>query len=279
MAREESQSRSIDSSGSRSSRQQTADGSDASEAVKNRWINACFHQYSQGTCTRATCPYLHDLTAKEVELFIAWKAKREHVLFDTDTSGSQKVTDSSLSSSTVKSAEGAALNQHTEEGAASECVKPDWPTKAGGAVGAKGLPHPDPSLPMPSKGSAQHEEGRCKPCAYVSSAVGCSAAETCRFCHYAHTEGTKRTKLRPCKGKRDRYRKLVGRISQQIEIDPDGFNPELHMPPSMESNEVLKAKLLTRMARRAEQVRAERALQAANQTDAASSVSNTKMSL
>jgi len=38
----------------------------------------------------------------------------------------------------------------------------------------------------PSVGSAQHEDGLCKPCHYLSSKKGCPHGRHCRFCHYRH---------------------------------------------------------------------------------------------
>merc|ERR1719277_898297 len=78
----------------------------------------------------------------------------------------------------------------------------------------------------------------------------------CSFCHFPHKRGRRKNKLRPCKGKRDRYRKLVSRLTTQIAADPDSFNLEtVELPPSIASNEVVKSKLMTKMQLHAEQAR------------------------
>jgi len=42
-----------------------------------------------------------------------------------------------------------------------------------------------------------HNAGRCKPCKYFNSKVGCGSGRACRFCHLSHR---RRTQTRPCKG-------------------------------------------------------------------------------
>lgn len=59
-----------------------------------------------------------------------------------------------------------------------------------------------------SQGSVGHELGTCKPCLFVHSKVGCQNGAECTFCHMQHTRNSK---PRPCKGKRDRYKKLIAR--------------------------------------------------------------------
>jgi len=38
----------------------------------------------------------------------------------------------------------------------------------------------------PSVGSAQHGDGKCKPCHYIQSKSGCPDGGQCGFCHYKH---------------------------------------------------------------------------------------------
>lgn len=68
-----------------------------------------------------------------------------------------------------------------------------------------------------SLGSAKHEDA-CKPCLFVHSKVGCFHGVLCRFCHFKHVRGSK---PRPCKGKRNRYKNLIGRMEIQRD-DPEG---------------------------------------------------------
>jgi len=56
-----------------------------------------------------------------------------------------------------------------------------------------------------SVGSTDHDTN-CKPCLFVFTKVGCQNGLTCTFCHFKHKRGCR---PRPCKGKRNRYRKLM----------------------------------------------------------------------
>lgn len=62
---------------------------------------------------------------------------------------------------------------------------------------------------IPSVGSARHDQGACKPCLFVHTEVGCQNGTLCEFCHLPHK---RKSKPRPCKGKRDRYRRLLMRM-------------------------------------------------------------------
>ena len=42
------------------------------------------------------------------------------------------------------------------------------------------------SSTLPSKGAAGHTQGKCKPCSYVTSKIGCAQGKNCRFCHFRH---------------------------------------------------------------------------------------------
>jgi len=62
-----------------------------------------------------------------------------------------------------------------------------------------------------SAGSALHDTG-CKPCLFVNTVLGCQNGADCEYCHLQHSRGTRN---RPGKGKRDRYRKLIARITSE----------------------------------------------------------------
>jgi len=98
-----------------------------------------------------------------------------------------------------------------------------------------------------SLGSALHEEGTCRPCAFVRSDVGCRAKESCRFCHYEHV--ITRQRLRPCKGKRIRIHKLLERLKYEVDEYIASGRPmfglsdhlsSLELPPMVQTNETLK---------------------------------------
>jgi len=55
-------------------------------------------------------------------------------------------------------------------------------------------------------------------------------------------------KCRPCKGKRNRYKKLVKKLEAQILDNPESFNLEpMSLPPSLQRNDKQREKLMQRM--------------------------------
>jgi len=71
-----------------------------------------------------------------------------------------------------------------------------------------------------SLGSADHEINTCKPCLFMNQEGGCHNGSSCVFCHYTHN---RKTKPRLCKGKRDRYNKLILRHQVMCGVaQPDG---------------------------------------------------------
>lgn len=128
----------------------------------------------------------------------------------------------------------------------------DFATSSGQApqVGEDGQPE--------SVGSALHAEGKCKPCAFHQTTSGCAMGLDCRFCHLEHKSSGK-VRLRPCKGKRMRTKRMFDRLTTQIRKDPEGFDPEaIHLPPSIEHNSVVKGRLIGRLQEYADQARAGR---------------------
>jgi len=59
-----------------------------------------------------------------------------------------------------------------------------------------------------------------------------------------------RESRRPCKAKRDRYRKLVRRLEIQILASPDLFDVDkIDLPPSLQANDKQRHKLMQRLLR------------------------------
>mmetsp|Transcript_128490 Transcript_128490/g.411842 ORF Transcript_128490/g.411842 Transcript_128490/m.411842 type:complete len:240 (-) Transcript_128490:277-996(-) len=59
---------------------------------------------------------------------------------------------------------------------------------------------------LASIGSSKHGEGVCKQCLFHLRPGGCLRGELCEFCHIQHSGGARR---RPCKAKRQRYKKII----------------------------------------------------------------------
>lgn len=68
------------------------------------------------------------------------------------------------------------------------------------------------NMEPPSTGSKDHGQGTCKPCLFVRTTIGCANGPACSFCHFTHKRHEGR---RPCKNKRERYRKIVARQEQE----------------------------------------------------------------
>lgn len=80
-----------------------------------------------------------------------------------------------------------------------------------------------------SVGSQLHDAGQCRPCLFVHTQVGCQNGIACDFCHFHHR---RKDKPRPCKGKRDRHKKLVGRMQAMMELNPTAHPGEAEAAPS-----------------------------------------------
>jgi len=113
-----------------------------------------------------------------------------------------------------------------------------------------------------SLGSLRHVTGNCKACIFHAKG-SCSNGIACTFCHCKHSEEDKEencSKLRPCKGKRRRYKKLIARLQERIETDPFNFELESEKLPSfVATNSTVKAKVLSNINQTVRRVKAEKA--------------------
>jgi len=75
-----------------------------------------------------------------------------------------------------------------------------------------------------SLGSALHDLGGCKPCLFVNTHFGCQNGSLCEFCHFQHN---RKAKQRPCKAKRDRYKKLLTRMNDDGAGSPDEMDSSI----------------------------------------------------
>lgn len=109
---------------------------------------------------------------------------------------------------------------------------------------------------LTSIGSMTHISGECKPCLFVHTVGGCQGGLLCEFCHFSHK---RKAKPRPCKGKRDRYRKLLAKLEKTIEENLDTWNEHtVELPPSIRGNPSLRSKMMDRLRGYAENVKANR---------------------
>jgi len=100
-----------------------------------------------------------------------------------------------------------------------------------------------------SIGSSDHDTGTCKKaCLFVHTKVECQNGILCDFCHFHHK---RMNKPRPCKGKRDRYRKLISRKEAEIEANPTAHqvrsNPFVVVSTVDETKEALRARVLSKI--------------------------------
>mmetsp|Transcript_107290 Transcript_107290/g.313727 ORF Transcript_107290/g.313727 Transcript_107290/m.313727 type:complete len:266 (-) Transcript_107290:284-1081(-) len=78
---------------------------------------------------------------------------------------------------------------------------------------------------------------------------------------------SKQEKKRPCKNQRERYRKLVCKLEEQVRADPFGFEfTQIQLPPSVAGDTRLRAKLQRRLELLAENTRAEEGLPSSSTT-------------
>jgi hypothetical protein len=67
-----------------------------------------------------------------------------------------------------------------------------------------------PTADLPSAGSALHQAGRCKPCAFVHS-KGCDSGAACDFCHLCEPGEKKRRQKDKLRSKKVAYKiRLAG---------------------------------------------------------------------
>eukprot|EP00443_Scrippsiella_acuminata_P044845 CAMPEP_0115175148 /NCGR_PEP_ID=MMETSP0270-20121206/4208_1 /TAXON_ID=71861 /ORGANISM="Scrippsiella trochoidea, Strain CCMP3099" /LENGTH=340 /DNA_ID=CAMNT_0002588015 /DNA_START=118 /DNA_END=1140 /DNA_ORIENTATION=- len=70
---------------------------------------------------------------------------------------------------------------------------------------------------LQSIGSVLHALEKCRACHFVWSTTGCTKGFECKYCHFLHREEPKGRKKRPCKAKRDNYRKLLGEVESTFQ--------------------------------------------------------------
>lgn len=129
------------------------------------------------------------------------------------------------------SAPDSALARQDEEAEAEE-RRDDFPEAAWEALGedemdaimAKMLQQHEEATPASAQswsvGSDLHNEGKCRPCHYVHTDLGCLNGNHCNFCHLPHT---KKSRPRPCKTKRLQCKKFVRMLEEVRSKKPEQF--------------------------------------------------------
>jgi len=90
-----------------------------------------------------------------------------------------------------------------------------------------------------SVGSALHASLKCRPCIYVPN---CGRGAACKFCHSPeHEYSDRQARIRPCKGRREKYKRFVAKTFEEIERNPDSFDLEsVRLPATIECTHTLK---------------------------------------
>mmetsp|Transcript_92610 Transcript_92610/g.267417 ORF Transcript_92610/g.267417 Transcript_92610/m.267417 type:complete len:248 (-) Transcript_92610:537-1280(-) len=100
----------------------------------------------------------------------------------------------------------------------------------------------------PSAGSAGHAAGTCRPCAFARSPAGCKFGVSCNFCHLV-TEHPESVRMRPCKGKRERFKRTMAAIEEKVAENPDLLSGGgLVLPAYVDRNPEAKARILAQLA-------------------------------
>lgn len=204
--------------------------------------------HSQGSRLNSSHEFGSRLSGRDAKPLQAWT----HVVMRTDNSNS-----SSLSTCQTNGHEKPKIlfDCESDSGAEEEEEEEQADAPEGDSAGV---------LELPSVGSRRHAEGTCTPCVFEHAKVtmaglGCRNGKDCDFCHLSHT---RKSKTRPCKGKRDRYKKLLTRIESMINANPDTvMDVVASLPPSVERQQELKERLIAKFQKHADEVKEQRSPQ------------------
>lgn len=185
-------------------------------------------KYCLGGCQKPFCSNIHDLDELEIMSFVSWQGQHHSLFGDSSDSG------------------GSQFNSNDE---------------AERQLGGK--------RDDDSRHSRAHlhpqQRSQCNTVGPLSTQSGGSSDSDCDNLNAEATDAGKleratqstcRHRVRPGKGKRDRYRRLVARISSQIREDPAAWNADalkdVGVPTSVASHSVLMRKMTARLQRLAD---------------------------
>eukprot|EP00429_Kryptoperidinium_foliaceum_P064997 CAMPEP_0176066638 /NCGR_PEP_ID=MMETSP0120_2-20121206/33257_1 /TAXON_ID=160619 /ORGANISM="Kryptoperidinium foliaceum, Strain CCMP 1326" /LENGTH=429 /DNA_ID=CAMNT_0017400247 /DNA_START=16 /DNA_END=1302 /DNA_ORIENTATION=- len=100
----------------------------------------------------------------------------------------------------------------------------------------------------PSIGSMGHATRNCRPCAFTRASMGCKFGEQCNFCHMT-ADHPEVVRARPCKGKRERMKRMMASIKERVSENPDLFaNGGIVLPAFVEANPRSRAAAMSQLA-------------------------------
>jgi len=177
-------------------------------------------KYCLGGCQKPFCSNIHDLNELEIMSFVSWQGQHHSFFGDSSDSGCSRFNSDD-------EAEG-------QLGGKREELLPQQPSRCS-TVGP---------LSEQSGGPSDSGDDTLKAEATDAGKLDRATRSACRHC------------VRPGKGKRDRYRRLVARISSQIREDPAAWNADalkdLGVPVSVASHSVVMRKMTARLQRLAD---------------------------
>mmetsp|Transcript_5782 Transcript_5782/g.15980 ORF Transcript_5782/g.15980 Transcript_5782/m.15980 type:complete len:281 (-) Transcript_5782:164-1006(-) len=104
---------------------------------------------------------------------------------------------------------------------------------------------------------ASHAKGTCVQCGFIVQGKDCPNKRRCQHCHDPQHQIMYRAR-RPCKGKRERYQKVLLETMMQITNHPDSFDIDtFELPQSVNDNALYREKFLERIRVHQEWVRPE----------------------
>jgi len=108
---------------------------------------------------------------------------------------------------------------------------------------------------LSSIGSIGHSTGACRICTFVTRKSGCVNGIDCTFCHLRHLQPQRRLLSRACKGKRNRYKKLIAKMVSELAVHETFDVDKVELPQSVADNPELKADFMAKLRMHAMTVR------------------------
>jgi len=257
-----------------------------SDQYQPRWTRGCYTLYRLGICKDKSCAYAHDLDTTELSHFLNWKNQRGHVLFQSDSADHCNSGDHSNSAEHSKDSRSTATevsdfgclhgddtqaeteqfrNKRLQYQELQRTLRRHFKGMDDATLAAN-LPLDEDGQPS-SMGSTLHKSANCRPCRHKMISNTCPEGMKCLFCHLKHRmpsqvidaqlaclgetdelEDKRRERQRPCKSKRDQYKKMVKKFEVEILKDPFGFNIEsVNVPPRIFASPELTSKFMRRL--------------------------------